>query len=400
MFGNHGDRMGLTGAKALMILATTLLLAGCDAFPTQGPNPLTLKATEPQNDSRIGYLLVDLAPANVSVLEKIGPKALGDSFARFRGSNTPSLVLGVGDLINVTIFEAAAGGLFIPAEAGSRAGNFVNLPVQEVDRDGMIQVPFAGYVKAGGRGLADVKNTIEERLRNRAIEPQAVVTLQESRSTWLTVTGDVNTPARFALARSNDRILDAITRAGGSKWPPYETYLTLQRGGSTTKIYYNRLLNDPSNNIYTKPGDVISVSRETRSFLALGASGQNGFINFENEILTLSQAVARAGSILDSRGDPAQTFLYRLESRSVVDKLGYDVTGFSGDKVPVIYRVNLRDPQGYFLATKIPVLDKDILFVSNAQSVELTKFLQVLQLAGNTITDADASRIILKGYRQ
>lgn len=400
MFGNHKSHLGLTGAKALFVSAMALLVAGCDAFPTQGPNPLTLKAEESQSDIRTGYLLVDLAPANISVLEQTGPKALGDSFARFRGTGTPSLVLGPGDLVNVTIFEAAAGGLFIPSEAGSRAGNFVTLPVQEVDRNGMIQVPFAGFVKAGGRGLADVKNTIEERLRNRAIEPQAVVTLQESRSTLVTVTGEVNTPARFALARSNDRMLDAIARAGGSKWPPYETYLTLQRGNQTTRIYYNRLLNEPSNNIYTKPGDTISVSRETRSFLALGASGQNGFINFENETLMLSQAVARAGSILDSRGDPAQTFIYRLESRNVVQKMGYDTTGFSSDKVPVIYRVNLRDPQGYFLATKFPVLDKDILFVSNAQTVELTKFLQVLQLTGNTITDADAARIILKGYRQ
>lgn len=400
MFGKHNSHSRLTGAKAFLFSAIALSVAGCDAFPTQGPNPLTLKAAESQSDVRTGYLLVDLAPANISVLEQTGPKALGDSFARFRAAGTPSLVLGPGDLVNVTIFEAAAGGLFIPSEAGSRAGNFVTLPVQEVDRNGMIQVPFAGFVKAGGRGLADVKNTIEERLRNRAIEPQAVVTLQESRSTLVTVTGEVNTPARFALARSNDRMLDAIARAGGSKWPPYETYLTLQRGNQTTRIYYNRLLNEPSNNIYIKPGDTISVSRETRSFLALGASGQNGFINFENETLMLSQAVARAGSILDSRGDPAQTFIYRLESRSVVEKMGYDTTGFSSDKVPVIYRVNLRDPQGYFLATKFPVLDKDILFVSNAQTVELTKFLQVLQLAGNTITDADASRIILKGYRQ
>jgi polysaccharide export outer membrane protein len=386
---------------AVAALALALALAGCEAFPTQGPNALTVKPDAPETEQGTGYVLVDLAPGTASILEKTGPKALGDSFSRLRGGNdNPSLKLGVGDLVNVTIFEAAAGGLFIPAEAGSRAGNFVTLPVQEVDRNGMIQVPFAGFVKAAGQSLSDVKTTIEERLRNRAIEPQAVVTLQESRSTLVTVTGEVNTPTRFALVRSNDRILDALARGGGSKWPPFETYVTLQRGNHTTTIYYNRLLNQPTNNIYARPGDTLSVSRQTRAFLALGASGQNGFINFENETLTLSQAVARAGSILDSRGDPAQTFLYRLESRSLVEQLGYDTRGFSGEKIPVIYRVNLRDPQGYFLATKVPVQDKDILFISNAQSVELTKFLQVLQLAGNTLTDADAARIILKGYRQ
>ncbi len=67
--------------------------------------------------------------------------------------------------------------------------------------------------------------------------------------------------------------------------------------------------------------------------------------------------------------------------------------------MPVIYRLNLRDPQGFFLATKFPMNDKDIQFVSNAQSVEFSKVLQVLALTGNTVTDVDAARIILKGHR-
>lgn len=373
-------------------------LAGCSAFPTQGPNPFDVQQDRPASEAGTGYLLIDLNPSNIAVLEKSGPKALGDSFAKLRGGQ-PILLFGVGDIVGVTIFEAAAGGLFIPAEAGSRAGNFVTLPTQEVDRNGMIQVPFAGLVKAAGRSPADVKSTIEERLRNRAIEPQAVVTLQEARSTLVTVTGEAAQPARFALSRSSDRVLDAITRGGGSKWPPYETYVTLQRGGRTTMIYYNRLLNEASNNIFVQPGDVLSLSRLMRSFMALGASGQNGFINFEAETLTLSQAVGRAGGILDSRGDPAQTFLYRTESRRTLEAMGYDTSAYPREQVPVIYRVNLRDPQSYFLASKFPMNDKDVLFVSNAQTVELTKFLQILQLSGNTVTDVDAARIILKGYR-
>lgn len=374
-------------------------LAACAAFPTQGPSSLEVNQHQAASEGGTGYLLIDLNASNISVLEKLGPKALGDSFASIQ-TRQPTLLFGVGDIVNVTIFEAAAGGLFIPSEAGSRAGNFVTLPSQEVDNNGMIQVPFAGLVKASDRSPAQVKADIEDRLRNRAIEPQALVTLQDSRSKLVTVTGEATTPSRFALSRSSDRILDAITRAGGSKWPPYETYVTLQRGGRTSMVYFNRLLNEPRNNVFVQPGDVISLSRLTRSFLALGASGQNGFVNFEAETLTLTQALGRAGGILDSRGDPAQTFLYRLESRRTLEQMGYETTSYPREQVPVIYRVNLRDPQGYFLAGKFPVNDKDVLFVSNAQTVELTKFLQLLQLTVNTVTDADSSRIILKGYRR
>ncbi|MGL5735498.1 MAG: polysaccharide biosynthesis/export family protein, partial [Beijerinckiaceae bacterium] len=311
-----------------------------------------------------------------------------------------SLVLGVGDIVNVTIFEAAGGGLFFPENtSASRPGNFVALPPQQVDSRGTIQVPYAGQVPAAGRTPAQVKDTIEARLRNRAIEPQALVTLQESRSTIVTVTGEVNQPVRFPIATSNDRVLDAIARAGGSKWPPYETYVNIQRGKRTASIYYNRLVADPSTNVRIKAGDTITLSRTVRSFMALGASGQNGFINFEAETLTLAQGVGRSGGVLDSRGDPGQIFLYRLEPRRVVESMGYDLRNFPRQVVPVIYRLNLRDPQGFFLATKFPMNDKDILFVSNAQSVEFSKVLQVLALTGNTVTDVDAARIILKGHR-
>lgn len=392
------DTRAMAWRNIAALCVSASLVSGCSFFPTQGVNPTSVQSGEGPSEERLGYIVADLSPHYVDVLAKFGPRATGNEIARLRGE-APRLLFGTGDLVNVTIFEAAAGGLFIPSEAGSRSGNFVQLPVQEVDRAGTIQVPFAGTVQAAGRTPADVKATIEERLRNRAIEPQAIVTLQESRSTLVSVSGEANNPTRFALARSGDRILDAIARAGGSKWPPYETYVTLKRGSRTATAYYNRLLNDTSANVFLQPGDNLSLSRKMRSFLALGASGQNGFVNFEDETLTLSQAVGRSGGILDSRGDPAQTFLFRLEENRVAREMGLDVSQFPSGSVPVIYRVNLRDPQGYFLATRMPMYDKDILFVSNAQSVELTKFLQVVSLSANTVSDIESARILLKGSR-
>jgi polysaccharide export outer membrane protein len=49
-------------------------------------------------------------------------------------------------VVSVTIFEAEAGGLFVPSEAGARPGNFVTLPEQIVDSNGNITVPYAGTI--------------------------------------------------------------------------------------------------------------------------------------------------------------------------------------------------------------------------------------------------------------
>ncbi len=77
-------------------------------------------------------------------------------------------------------------------------------------------------------------------------------------------------------------------------------------------------------------------------------------------------------------------YLYRREPREVAAKLGVDVAKFSGPSVPVIYNVSFRDPAGYFLATKMQMHDKDIVFAANAPSVELSKFLALLEAAALT----------------
>ena len=77
------------------------------------------------------------------------------------------ITLGIGDVVSVTIFEAEAGGLFLPSEAGARPGNFVTLPDQIVDSDGNITVPYAGTIRAAGRTPLEVQQAIIEALTRR-----------------------------------------------------------------------------------------------------------------------------------------------------------------------------------------------------------------------------------------
>ena len=101
----------------------------------------------------------------------------------------------------MTIFEAAAGGLFIPAEAGVRPGNFVTIPNQAVDNNGNISVPYAGNIQARGRTPVEIQQAIVDALRSRAIEPQAVVSLVDQRASLISVLGDVRAAGRFPASR-------------------------------------------------------------------------------------------------------------------------------------------------------------------------------------------------------
>ena len=96
-------------------------------------------------------------------------------------------------------------------------------------------------------------------------------------------------------------------------------------------------------------------------------------------------AVARG--INDLAADPASVFVYRGETCEVAEQLGVDCSKFRGPIVPVVYEVNFRDPAGYFLATKFEMRSKDVIFVSNAVSVEMTKAMNLFRTVVGTVND-------------
>lgn len=363
-------------------------------MPSSGPEDHVIKSEITRSGPNYG--LVKLTPQVVSVLQEYGPGALAGSFPDRRRPDT--IKFGIGDVVSVTIFEAAAGGLFIPAEAGVRPGNFVSLPNQNVDSAGNITVPYAGAVRALGRTPSEVQQDIVRAIGNRAIEPQVVVALITQNTSLISVLGEVNLPNRFPANAAGERVLDAITRAGGPKGPGYETWVTLERGGKRATVPFGALVFAPANNIWVHPGDTIYAYREPQVFLAFGASGQQGQFPFEMWKISMAQAMAKAGGLLDAQAEPAGVYVYRREPRELAERIGVDCSKFVGPLVPVVYNVDFRDPGGYFLATKFDMRDKDVLFAANAATVDTAKFLQfartVIATADDTVITANNAHIL------
>jgi polysaccharide biosynthesis/export protein len=368
-------------------LVTALSCAGCGSqlLPDAGPNALSVKSGETWNGPAYG--LVKLRPGVINILEEFGPRTLSATFGDRRPP--PEIRFGIGDVVSVTIFEAAAGGLFIPSEAGVRHGNFVTLPNQPVDTKGFISVPYAGLVPAAGKVPSEVQQEIVNRIKNRAIEPQVVVALVTQNTSLITVIGEVNTlfistTGRIPAQPAGERLLDVITRAGGLKDQGQDMWVVLERRGHRAAAPFGSLIYEPGNNIWAWPGDTIYLYKEPQTFLAFGASGQQGQFQFSAGTqssawrMTLAEGVAAAGGLLDVQADPGSVFLYRREPRALAERLGVDCSKMDGPTVPIIYSVSFSDPAGYFLATRMQMHNKDVIFAANAQSVEITKFTQFL----------------------
>jgi polysaccharide export outer membrane protein len=368
-------------------IAAALLTAGCETYvlPASGPDALVVKGGHSWNGPPYG--LVKLTPEVINILEEYGARTLTATFGDRRPP--PDITFGIGDVVAVSIFEAAAGGLFIPAEAGVRPGNFVALPNQPIDTKGYISVPYAGLVPAAGKTPAEVSQEIVDRIKNRAIEPQVVVSLVTQNTSLITVIGEINTALTSTTGRipaqpAGERLLDVITRAGGLRDQGQDTWVVLERRGQRASVPFGSLVYEPGNNIWAWPGDTIYLYKEPQTFLAFGASGAQGQFQFSAGPLssswrmTLAEGVAAAGGLLDLQADPGSVFLYRREPRALAEKLGIDCSKMDGPTVPVIYTVSFVDPAGYFLASRLQMHNKDIIFAANAQSVEIEKFTTLL----------------------
>jgi polysaccharide export outer membrane protein len=381
----------LRRVAALMVASgLTGLLAACNGFiPTSGParqdifNSTEIRVQNGDPQARLGFALVHVDGRVTAQLDS------QDKAARFSRLMTdvhpPEIRVGVGDVLNVTIFESGSGGLFIPPDAGARPGNYVQIPAQQVGQDGFITVPYAGKIEAAGRTPIEIQSIIETRLRQRALEPQVVVAFAERHANDVSVLGEVTTATRFSMDGSGEHVLGAIARAAGPKYPAYETQVTLQRRGRAETALLSEIAADPAQNISLTAGDVVYVAHEPRYFLAVGATGQTTTLSqldrrfpFGDSQLTLSDALAKAGGLQDDRADVLGVFLYRTETRATLEKLGLTVPPSMPQTVPTIYALDLSKADSLFLCHQLWMRNGDTIFVSNAPQVDLLKILNLV----------------------
>lgn len=373
--------------KKLILLPLLFgLLAGCSNLPASGPTASMVVEPTGTEVADLPYEVIDVTESDLPALRNRPVNSFAGRFSSH--APAPSQALSVGDQVVITIFEAAGGGLFsnaAPMGTTSAGSRNIALPPQTVDRDGSLTVPYAGRVPAAGRTPAAVAKAIEAKLKDKAIEPQVIVSTQGNGAA-ATVTGDATGAARVALSLKGDRLLDVIAQAGGVKTLPHETKVRLTRGSTSESALLETILKDPKEDVYVYPGDKIYVYRDAPVFVALGAVAAQKDYPIDDEPMTLLQAVAKAGGLIDTQADSSAVFLFRREAASVVRALRPNSTHLAGNEpVPVIYRLRFDKAGDYFSAQQITVRDKDMIYVANAPAVQFSKFVTVIRGVTSTV---------------
>lgn len=380
--------MRIQQTSALLCLACAALLAGCGSLPTSGPNETEVRAAASKTPADTGIVLIDLTDEVVRHAVDAARRPLFSE--NFGGAHAPGFTIGPGDVVEIAVWEAPPAALFGTTTLDTRglaatSSRMSTLPEQLVNRNGTINMPFAGSIPVAGRTTQQVEEEIARRLKSKANDPQVMVRVVRNASSTVTVVGEVNNSTRMPLTPRGERLLDALAAAGGTRQPVGKVTVQLtretadngRRGARVFALPLDTVIADPAQNVLLQPGDVVTVLFQPNSLLLLGATTKNEEMNFEAQGISLAQSLARAGGLNDLRADPEAVFIFRFEEPAVVGVSNPARTTVDG-RIPVIYRANLRDPATFFMAQGFPMRNKDILYVSNAPGAELQKFLNIL----------------------
>ncbi|QCP54985.1 sugar ABC transporter substrate-binding protein [Trinickia violacea] len=333
----------------------------------------TLLVTSASEQSEAAYLTIPITDINVSLIEKMRVAAAqreADDLHVLYGEASPYYV-GVGDVLQITVWDhpelAAAGGL--QQQTNTRPAD--PIPGFVVDNNGNLQFPYAGTLHVAGLEVAEIQKRITEALSRTFVSPQVTVRINSFRSKQIYVDGQVHTPGIVAINDVPLTLYEAINRAGGLGPDADQSRIELVRGGTSYKLNMSKMLSsgmDPSK-ISLLSGDLLRIPPRTDSSVSVMGEVNRPItaVPLQSGELTLSDAIAQAGSINSSTANAAQIYVIRGSLK----------------KTPNIYRIDAHSPVAMLLANQFELQPKDIVYVDGSGLVRFNRVLTLLLPAIN-----------------
>lgn len=399
------------------ILLAATALGGCTTLPRNGPTGSQI-ARSATNDNVIGFKIIDIAPNNISALSTTrSPTGMLAALAATGEVDQ----IGPGDILSIEIYEVGVtlfGGRATMGATSGVAGIDAGLSASNetlggggivVDRNGNITLPYIGVISVAGFTTSQVQDQIVARLRDKSQSPQVVVSLRRNVANTVTIIGDVAVPGRFPLTLARERLLDVIAEKGGISRAAQTGSSTATGTGAQDVIVRfvrrGRMAEQPLDSIMAGSpddlvllgGDRIELIRQPRTFTVFGALDRIAQVPFESRILTLAEALARAGGPNDGRADPRSVFIFRFAPNADIPagaQTSEPVPAANAIRLtPVAYRINMMQAQNYFLAQRFVMQDKDLIYIGNASANQPLKLVQALgQLFAPVLSVQNATR--------
>ena len=352
------------GATALSLVALLLGTASC-GLPRSGPN----KSEIYQGSVLQGgdAFIVSVNP-QVTRATSVVP-SLGFSSSFLNAGVMGSDIISPGDVLSLTVFENVRDDPLL-GNSGQRVSA---LSTVQVDGEGFIFIPYAGRIKAAGQTPEGVRDTITRQLDPQTPDPQVTVSRVAGDGSALTLAGAVAGQGNYPIDRAARTLTAMVSKAGGVTIPPAVAVVRVTRGNRSETVWLEDLYANPALDIALRPGDQIVVEQDSRSFVALGATGAQNRVPFTSQTLSALEAIATVGGLNSNLADPTGVFVLRNEPAAIANAV-LGRTDLQGAQ-RMVYVLDLTQPTGMFEARDFLVRDGDTVYVTEAPFVQWNKTL-------------------------
>lgn len=336
-----------------LMVTCLIVLASC-TLPRGAA--LQSEITQTRGNENAAFQIVPVERDNVKALAnwpKTGWHGHYHWFDKSQGPN--SQVILPSDKVILTVWDNDPSSLLAGAEG------FASLPEMTVSPGGTIFLPYVGEINVRGRTPAAARRHIQAELEVIAPSAQVQLSHNPGRASAVDVVRGLAQPGSYPLPDRNVSILSLISQAGGISTNLRNPLVRLIRGSETYEIRAATLLETASRDVTLRGGDKIIVDEDDRSFIALGATGREELVFFEQEELSTLEALAIVGGLSDSRADLKGLLILREYPSSA---LQLDDSGPQKDQV--VFSFDLTSADGLFAARKFPVYPDDVVIASES----------------------------------
>lgn len=351
--------------RAALGVVLAMAVASC-GLPRSGPYYEDLAGSAGEAPKDDGF---DLIPVTAGVVDIANvDEARGFSMNLIEASPELTAVLGIGDVLQITVWERGENGLFSPI------GGATSL-VAEIEERGTIYLPYVGNVRASGRTADGLRRAIVKLLSEKTLDPQVEVKRETGDSKSIIITGTAGVAGVLPIDRTSRSLIGILAKTGFSVPDPEVVLIKVRRGELEGEIWMRELFENPQYDIPVRAGDIIFLNNDTRNFRSLGAVGQ-ARVPFPTRDISVLDAISLVGGLNASVSDPSGIFLFRKEPPEVAVQLSDKAT--VDQPRNVVYLFDITKGSGMFLADQMKMRDDDIIYVTDAPFARFQKVAAVI----------------------
>lgn len=361
--------------KLIPVIGVALSLAACGVAPgMRMSEPAQIPITDATSTEGAQQLNVPIEEINLSLIRQLQNQAARQQdteILQLLKQPEAKYTVGVGDVLQITVWDHPEFAEALGAQSNNVARAADPTPGVIVDQDGNIQFPYVGSLQVAGLRTEEIQRSLTAGLSRYFTHPQVTVRIASFRSKKIYLDGEIHNPGAVPLTDIPMNFFEAVAGGGGFTAAADQSRVELVRRGVTYQIDFSKMLQEGINpsQLVLRDGDFVRVlARNDSNIFVMGEVTKPALaVPMKDGKITLSQAIAQAGSINPNTADAAQFYVIRG----------------SMNGTPKVFHLNAASPVSMVLANEFPLEPKDIVYVDGNGLVRISRVLSLLLPAIN-----------------